>query len=198
MKAGATRLTARLFAAGLAVPLDGAVAFAQGEHGAEAPPSVASLVLPIINFSLFLFVFARYAWPVIKAALADRRQLVEKDLADAERAITEAEAVRRDIEKRRARLGDEGRRITEELRSEAEHDRESLLQAARQSAERIRSDARSLGEQEAARAAHKIREEIAAKVIERVIAGVRERLTDAAQERFVTEFLSGIESGASR
>ena len=182
----------------LAAALGDTVVMAAEERGAEAAPSAASLLLPIINFSLYLYLFSRYAWPVIKGALADRRRLVEKELAEAARAIAEAQAVLRDAEARRARLRDEGQRLIADLRSEAERERESLLEAARNSAERIRTDTRALGEQEAARAAQQMREEIAKRVIERVSAEVSKRLRDADQERFVTEFLSGIESGEVR
>ncbi len=180
----------------LAALLGPGVAAAAEEHGGA--PSIGTLLLPSINFALFAVLFARYVWPILKGALAERRKLVEKDLAEAERAIAEAEGIRRDVEARRARLRDEGQRLVADLRSEAEREREALLEAARKTAERIRADARAVGDQETARAARQIREEIGARVIERVTAEVTKRLRDADQGRFVEEFFSGVESGDVR
>lgn len=164
-------------------------------HAAHAEPPLTSLFLPFVNFSIFLYLSYRYAWPIVRDALAERRKLVEKEIAGADRAHREATALRAEIDARRARLGEEARRLTEEMKAEAERDGIALLDAARRSAERIRHDARLLGEQEAARAAHSIREEVAERVVARVTELVRRRLTTEDERRFVGEFVSAIESG---
>jgi acyl-CoA synthetase (NDP forming) len=50
-------------------------------------------------------------------------------------------------------------------------------------------------EQEAARAAHRIRDEVAEEVVVQVAALVRQRLTAEDEQRFVSEFVSAIETG---
>jgi F0F1-type ATP synthase membrane subunit b/b' len=103
-----------------------------------------------------------------------------------------------DIEARRAGLRETGERLVRDLRTEAEREREHLLEAARQSAERIRNDARLLGVQEGAQAARRIREEVAAQVISLVVAKLREQLTRDDEERFAREFVGAVESGETR
>lgn len=182
-----------LYAAGAA----GAFA-AEGAHAAHAEPSVADLLLPFVNFSIFAVLLAYFAWPAIRSALAERRKLVEKELSEADRARREAEAMLAEIEARRSRLREEGERLVRELRAEAEHERKRLLEAARQTALRISADARLFGEQEAARAAKTIRAEVAREVVSRVTKLVRERLTSGDEERFATEFVDSVEGGQMR
>jgi len=95
-------------------------------------------------------------------------------------------------------LRETGERLVRELRSDAEHERERLLEAARQSVERIRKDAQLLGAQESEQAARRIREEVAAQVVSQAVAKLREQLTPADEERFAHEFVSAVESGAAR
>jgi F-type H+-transporting ATPase subunit b len=170
-------------------------ALAAEGHAAHGPASATSLFLPIVNFSIFLYLLFHYAWPVVRDALADRRKLVEKELSDADRAYQEAKSMRAEVEARRARIREDGERLMGEMRAEAERDGAALLEAARQSAERIRRDTRLLGEQEAARAAHRIRDEVAEEIVARVAALVRQRLTGEDDQRFVGDFVAAIETG---
>ena len=173
-----------------------AAAEEHGEHAADAAPSISTLVLPIANFTIFAFVFARYAWPPLRGALVERRKLVEKELAEGDRARKEAQAILAEIEARRAGLAAEGERLIREMREEAEHERTALVAAARQTADRIRSDARLLGEQEAERAAKAIREEVAGKVVARVAEALRERVKPEDEARFADEFVATVEQAA--
>jgi F0F1-type ATP synthase membrane subunit b/b' len=175
-----------------------AVALAAEEHAAHGAPSPSGLFLPLINFATFVGVFAYFAWPVIVSALAERRRLVEKDIAQADRVHAEASALLEEIRGRRDRLAEDAERLTRQIRTEAEHDRQRLVEEARRGAERIRADARLVTEQEAARAAKRIREELADQVVDRVVAVLRERLTRADSERFVREFAEAVEKGDVR
>ena len=180
-----------LFAAGWA---DMAVAAEEATH--HEPASITSLFLPVVNFTIFVVVFAWYAWPVIRGALVERRKAVEKELSEGDRALADAQGALATIEQRRAGLAAEGERIVREMREEAEHDRAALVAAAQKSAERIREDAKLLGEQEGDRAARTIREEIAAKVVANVTAALRERVSGADEARLVDEFVATVEQPA--
>ena len=107
-----------------------ALAAEHGEHAAHAAPSISTLFLPVINFALFAFVFARFAWPALRGALIERRKVVEKELAEGENARKEAKAMLAEIEARRAGLAAEGERLVREMREEAEHERAALVTAA--------------------------------------------------------------------
>jgi F0F1-type ATP synthase membrane subunit b/b' len=168
------------------------------EHAAHEAASISSLFLPLLNFALFVALFWYFAWPVVRAALIDRRQLVQKELAEADAVHRAAEAALEEIRARRAGVQQEGTRLVAELRAQAEHDRQRLIESARQTAQRIGKDAQLLAEQEAKRAAHAIREEIAAQVVARVTDELRKRLSAEDERRFVGEFVAAVERGDMR
>jgi len=188
---------ARRIAAVATIGLYGGVAWAAEEHAAHGA-SLTSLLLPLFNFAMFVALFVYYAWPLVVSALADRRKVVETEIAEADRVHGEAAALLDDIRARRERLGEEGARLTRELREEAERDRQRVVEEAHRTADRIRADAALVTEQEAARAAHRIRERVADQVIGRVIALLRERVTPADEERFVRDFGAAVEKGDFR
>jgi F-type H+-transporting ATPase subunit b len=169
------------------------LALAAEEAGHHEPASITSLFWPVVNFAIFVGIFARYAWPVVREALVERRKAVENELAHGDRARAEAQAALAAIEGRRASLAAERVRIVQELRQEAEHDSAALVAAARRTAERIREDARLVGEQEADRTVRTIREEIAARVVANVAAALRERVTGDDEARFVADFVETVE-----
>jgi F0F1-type ATP synthase membrane subunit b/b' len=184
-------LPVAILAGGLGV----AGALGAEEHAARGAASPTSLLFPIVNFSIFLYLFFHYAWPIVRHALAQRRKIVEKELSDADRAFQDAKSMRTEVEARRARVQEEGGLLMAQMKAEAERDGAALLEAARQSTERIRRDARMLAEQEAARAAQRVRDEVAEAVVARVAALVRERLTVEDEQRFVGEFVSAVGTG---
>lgn len=186
-------LSVVIIAGGLGV----AGALAAEEHAAHGAASPTSLFFPIVNFAIFLYLLFHYAWPVVRQALVQRRKLVEKELSDADRAFQEAKSLRAEVETRRARVREEGELLMAQLKAEAERDAAALLEGARQSAERIRRDAQLVGEQEAARAAQRVRDDVAEAVVARVAALVRERLTAEDEQRFVGEFVSAMETGGA-
>jgi len=182
----------------LVVGLAASAALGAEPHAAAEHASIVSLFLPILNFVLFAVLFWRYAWPVIRAALLDRRRTVEREIAESDRVHREAEDSLAEIQARRARVQEEGARLIDELRAQGRQERERLIAAARQGAERIRADVRLRAEQEAMRAAHEVRAEIAERVVARVAAALRERVTADDEQRYATEFVAAVESGDAR
>jgi len=177
-------------------PLLPVLAVASEAHETHAAPSISSLLFPVLNFAIFVYLLVRYAWPSVKSGLAERRRLIQEEVAEAEKVYRQVQTELREIQSRKARIQQEAEKILAQLHAEAEHERVALIEAARKTAERIRSDARRLGEQEAARAAQRIREEVALLVTQQAGEALRQRLTQPDQERFVREFQSAVESGA--
>ena len=177
-----------------AVLLDGGLALASEGAHAEHAPSLGTLVLPLVNFTIFAFILWRYAWPALRGALADRQRTVGRELTEAESALEEARRELESIEALRARSREDGEKLVADFRTEAEAQAGALMTAAQRMAERIRRDAELLGAQEKERAAHAIRAEIAERVIERAARLVRERFGESEQRRAVADFLSEVAS----
>ncbi|HEY6198494.1 MAG TPA: ATP synthase F0 subunit B [Candidatus Binatia bacterium] len=176
----------------LATLLLSAPAFAS--EAEEHHASAGELIFPAINLFLFLFLIYKFGLPLVRDYFKNRRATIAAAINEAEEARRRAEALLADFRSRLARLGDELRRIREELSADGERAKAKLLEEAAETARRIKSDADFLGEQEVRLARQELRKEIverAAGTAERL---VRENLTPADQKRMVGEFLSEVEA----
>jgi F-type H+-transporting ATPase subunit b len=150
-----------------------------------------TLAFTFINFSIFLFLLNRYAWPAVRDFLANRQREVADAMAAAEQARLEAEAIRRDYAAKEAALDETRRRMLEEISRGAEADRAKLLKDAEAAAERMRADAERQAEHDLARARRELRAEAARLAADLAEKEVRSKLTDADRARLVREFVEG-------
>lgn len=162
---------------------------AEGDHGDGG--AFLALVFSFVNFSIFLFLLKKYAWPAVRDFLATRRSEIADAMAAAEQARAEAEAIRRDYASKEAALEETRRRMLEEIRAGAAADRERLLRDAQAAAERLRADAERQAEYDLARARRELRAEAARLAAELAEQEVRTKLTDADRARLVREFVEG-------
>jgi F-type H+-transporting ATPase subunit b len=150
-----------------------------------------TLAFTFVNFSIFLFLLNKYAWPAVKTALSSRRREVADAMAAAEQARLEAEAIRRDYAQKEAALEETRRRMLEEISRGAEADRAKLMKEAEAAAERMRADAERQAEHDLARARRELRAEAARLAADLAEKEVRSKLTDADRARLVREFVEG-------
>jgi F-type H+-transporting ATPase subunit b len=164
------------------------------EGGEHAGGSIVGLLFAVINFALFALIMLRYAWPIIRDSLRERRDRVVAALEAAKQARAEAEAIKTEFEAKMRSLEADAARARAEVLAIAEAEAKQLVASARLAAERIRADARLVAEQETARARRAIQEETAARIAE--IAGhlIKDHLTENDQDRLTRDFLGGIRS----
>lgn len=158
-------------------------------HGAAHGVPWATLLFSLINFLLFVGVLKKFAWPAIRNAVRERRQVVLKEIEEATRARREAEKLKAEWEQRLARLGEELDQMRRQSRAELDREREQLLAAAQKVAESIRRDAERAAEQEVRNARAMLREEVARQALEVARELAAQRLSPASQEKFVSDFL---------
>jgi F-type H+-transporting ATPase subunit b len=167
--------------------------WASSAPGGEAhAPSATQLLLPAINFLIFLYLIKRFAMPLVRGHLRARRDEIVTALAEADESKRSAEALVRDYRARLARLEEESQRLRGELAAEGEREKAKLLNEAQELAVRISSDADFLAEQEVKLARQELREEIARLAEEAAQKLLRAGLEPADQKRLVEEFLSGV------
>ena len=181
-------------ALGLWFALEASAAFASEAAHGEHAPSIGTLLFPAINFAIFAVVLAKFAWPGLVSALADRRKTVERQLGESEAALRAARGDLETIEALRARSREDGEKLVADFRREAEIQAGALLTSARRMSERIRRDAELLAGQEKDRAAHEIRAQVADQVIRRATEIVRQRFGETEQRRAIADFLTGVGS----
>ena len=171
-----------------------AEASAAAATGAEGhAPSMTSLIFPVINFLIFVFLIYRFALPPARRYLVARRDEILAAVRSAHESKENADSALGSFRDRLASADDETKTLLETLRAEGEREKAKILREAEELAANIRADADFVSQQEIKVARQQIREEIA-----RIAKGaaentIRANLRAADQERLVGQFLQGIE-----
>ncbi len=171
-----------------------AEAWASATPGAAGhAPSMMSLIFPVINFLIFMFLIYRFALPPARRYLVARRDEILGAVSSANESKNKADSVLRSYRGRLASADDETKILLETLRAEGEREKAKILREAEELASKIRADADFVSQQEIKVARQQIREEIARIAQGAAENAIRANLRAADQERLVEQFLQGIE-----
>jgi F-type H+-transporting ATPase subunit b len=118
--------------------------FPQAAHAAEGAGaehgSWTLLMFFAINFALFVWVLVRFAGPVARKFFADRAATIRTALSRAASALAEAEDLANRAAARMAALGDELKKLGDELEQETAFQVAKVADMAKTTAERIHRD----------------------------------------------------------
>jgi len=170
-----------------------AVPGAQAAQGHDSAAWLA-LLFSFVNFSAFVFLIRKYAWPAVRDFLSSHRKEVADALAAAEQARQAAEDLRREYGVKEAALEETRCRMLDEIRQGAAADRERSLRDAEAAVQRLRAEVQRQAEHDLARARRELRTEAAKLAAQLAEREVRARLTDADRTRLVREFVEGVAS----
>ena len=174
-----------------------ALAFAQGHGEGEAKPSLMSVQVnlmfwTLVIFLILFFLLRKFAFPAILGAVEKREQALEEALASARRDREEAQRLleeqRRQIEAARGEAQTyiaEGRAIAEKMRHE-------LLEQTRQEQQTMLERARREIETEKERALAQIRREAVNLAITGAGKVIEENLDNDKNRQLVESFLATI------
>ena len=157
------------------------------EHG--APPGIGSIVLPAINFLLFVGLIVWKLPGPVKEFFRQRTARLREALAAGRRALAEAEATRVTLERDVRELPTTVAQLKADIRAAAERERANLLAVAVRAAERIRGDARLLAEHEIVAARNALRTEVVEEAVRQATVFVRDAIRTEDQERLVRDFV---------
>jgi F-type H+-transporting ATPase subunit b len=173
--------------------LHAAVAFG-ADHGdaGHAAPSIGDLLLPAINFSLFLVIIVRYVVPAVRQYFRQRQTEITDAVEQARALLAAATEARAAAEARRTRLATESETIRKDLVTAAAAQAERTRARADDNGRRRLADATLVAEQERRRALQAIRDEVAALATERAERAIRSALSADDQRRFLRDFLADV------
>lgn len=165
-------------------------------HGGHEGIGSQLLVLAFftINFVLFVLLLRKYALPVVRDALRQRRAAVVQALSEAKRAREEAEQLRKEYEEKLAGLAAEQERLRLETLAAAEREKEKTLSEARRLAERIRAEAQLIAQREAAEARRLLRQEVVQQAILMATEMIRTHLRPEDHSRFIRNLAAEVNS----
>ena len=159
-------------------------------------PDVGLMIWTLLVFGIAMYILAKVAFPRIQEALEKRQRMIEDSIDVAERTKTEAASL---LEEYRERLK-EARTQAEEIVSRAHKAADTVereaTQEAREKRETLMEQARRDIEAETRRAIQEIRGEVANLTILATEKVTRKTLTEADQERLVSEALDELDFSA--
>lgn len=174
--------------------IDVAEAWASAAPGAEGhAPSMMSLIFPVINFLIFVFLIYRFVLPPARRYFVSRRDEILAAVRSAHESKENADSALRSYRDRLAYADDETKTLLETLRAEGDREKAKILREAEEFAANIRADADFVSQQEIKVARQQIREEIARIAQGAAENAIRANLRAADQERLVEQFLQSIE-----
>jgi len=166
---------------------------AAGEQGGDPNPLAVDPDLAIwtgVVFALLFFVLSRFAWPQISAALLDREQRIEGNIAAAKAMHEEAKLFLAQHEAKLATTADEVRALLEEARRDAEHTKVQIVAEAKKAADAERDRAIRDVQRAADHAMKDLAETSANLAVELAGKVVRQNITPDQQSQLVREALS--------
>jgi len=149
-----------------------------------------TLISQAIAFAVFIWFTAKFIWPPMLTAIAERQKKIEEGLAAAERS-------KKDLELAQHRSADtlrEAREKSTEMVGGAERQAAHIVEEARAEAGRIISQAREAAEGEAAVAAQRAREGLRDQVANLAVAGAEKILRREVNAQAHADLLAALKS----
>ena len=159
-------------------------------------PTLGVVIWTWIVFIALFVLLAKYVFPMIVKATADREAQIKKDLDDAERLRAESAAALEEQRQLLASASGEASAIIAEARQAAERERALAVEHTRQEQEELLHRARREIDAERERAVADIRREAVDIAISAAGKVVGARLDAAADRQIVEEYISSIAGGA--
>jgi len=154
-----------------------------------------TFVAEVIAFLLILGILARYVVPRIQAMMAERQEMIRKQVEDAEQAKKQLAEAERRYQEALNEARTEAAQIRENARAEAQRTIEDLRQQAQEESARIVTRGEEQLASQRSAIVRELRGEIGTLAVELAEKIVDQRLADDAQvSATVDAFLAGLES----
>lgn len=158
-----------------------------------APP----LVLAFLNFAIFAGILYWKAGPALSKYLANRHESIKNSLEEAARLQAEAKEKLSQYSSRIADADAEVNALIEQIRKDAEIEREQIVAEAERQAELMKADAEARIESEFLAARRQLEREVVAKAAEVATKLLQEKTSASDQVNLVSSFITGIKADAS-
>lgn len=164
-----------------------------GEHHADAGIPWRAIFFQAMNFGLLLAVLAYLTRKKMVSHFKERHQLFQDLVGKAESAKAAAEAQRRTITERLAKLESQADENLRQAKAEAEELRLKILREAEELSKNLEEEARRTVTYEVARARTQLRHEILGEAIELARKNMSTSVGASDQKRLQSEFVEKIQ-----
>jgi F-type H+-transporting ATPase subunit b len=168
-------------------------------HEAPNPiiPEWNEIIWGGIAFLIILGLLWKFGLPAVTKAMDARTERIRSSLDEAEKAKTDAEALRADYQRQLNEARGEAARIVEEARQQADAVRRDLTARAEAEAQDLRRRNAEQLEAERARVLSELRGQVAVLAVDAAERVVRANLDSEANRRLVEEYISNLSSAGN-
>jgi F-type H+-transporting ATPase subunit b len=161
-------------------------------------PHLDVLIVQIITFILGSFAIWKMYLGPLRKHLAERREGIAKDLANADAARAEAEALRAQLVKERLAMADELKQAKDAAKADVAKLREELLAKAKHDQEALLKSGRTQIQAETLDAIAKVRDYAAVLVVEATAKMLDKKLDAKADQALAQKLLDSVKVKASK
>lgn len=167
----------------------GAVAWASEKPGGWRP--IYDEVLLWINFGILVFIFVKYGKKPLMNFLLGQKEKITRDIARIEEKKAKAVDKIREINKMLDESDVHFTRIKERIIEQGTRRKQDIIAAARQESQYMLEDANRRIEGYILKARNAVKAELVDKTIELVMERLPQEITDADNEKFLNDYLTG-------
>jgi F-type H+-transporting ATPase subunit b len=153
-----------------------------------------TVIVELITFLVMMAVLARWVYPQIVKLAEARQRLIAEQLAEAEKARTDAEARLKDAEAKLTEARKTAQSVIEAATKSGEQLRQELKQKAEEEAKRITASARKEIEAERERAVQSVRNEVAGLVVAATEKVIGETLDEGKHKQLIERAIAEVAS----
>jgi F-type H+-transporting ATPase subunit b len=170
-------------------------------HGGELEPGEEAMappfVLALVNFGILLFLLGWKAAPPLRAYVRRRHDEVREALDEARKLHETARQKVEEYSKRIANVDREVAELVAQIRSDAEAERDRILEQSRLQAEAMKRDARERIAADVQRARLEIEREVVAAAVAAAEQLVRQKATPTDHKTLIESFIDDLASAPS-
>jgi F-type H+-transporting ATPase subunit b len=157
-----------------------------------------TVIVEVLTFLIMLAVLARYVYPEIVKVAESRQQAIAQQLAEAEKDRADAEARLEEAQRKLDDARKTAQQVVDAANKSGEQVRQDLKQKAEDEARRIGESARKEIEAERERALQSARDEVAGLVVVATEKVIGATLDDARHRRLIEKAIEEVASGDGR
>jgi F-type H+-transporting ATPase subunit b len=163
-----------------------------GALSAAEEPMPPGLLFALFNFAVFVGLLVKFAGPKLMGYLRSRHETVKTALEEAAALRAEARAKLDEYNRRIAGIDEEVAKLMQDIRSDAEAERDHILAQARTQAESMKREAQSRIESEIARARLALEREVVSAAVAAAQTVLAQRTTPEDQSRLFDGFIANL------
>jgi len=176
----------------LLVLLMAGAAFAAGGGHADSGVLLKDFLYRVLNFGLVVAILVYFLRKPLKKGLAGRSEEIEKALAEAKLAKEEAEAKFAEYDRKLDQATEEIAEISDAIRREGELEKQKIIENAKQMAIKVEQDAEKAAEMEVAKARRELQQEAAKLAVNLAEELLEKNFTKDDDTRLIDEYMQKV------